>query len=78
MSETMNCRECYQDGITGDAEWKEHKEKYAKRRETWKSRIIKAIGLYDDGSINITQSQSEVFTVVHITKVTVAGAESEN
>jgi len=69
MSETMNCRECYQDGIAGDAEWKAHKEKYAKRREMWNSQIIKAIGLYDDGSINITQSQSEVSTVVHITKV---------
>lgn len=69
-SECMNCRECYQDGPAGDAEWNAHKAEYAERRRAWTEQIVKSLDIGDDGGSNcITQSLSEVFTVVHITKI---------
>lgn len=66
LSETMNCRECY----NTDEEWKEHKAEYKARREAWNKMIINSLGLEpNEGSVSITQAQSEVFTVVHIRKV---------
>ncbi len=70
MSGTLNCRECYEDGPAGDAEWEAHKAKYAERRKVLKVQITEALGIgEDDGSFSITQAQAEIFTVVHITKV---------
>lgn len=66
----MNCRECYQDGPAGDAEWEVHKAECAERRRVWKEQIINSLGIGEDGGSNcITQSLSEVFTVVHITLI---------
>jgi hypothetical protein len=66
LSETMNCRECYDT----DEEWKAHKVKYEKRREAVKAQILEALEIDSNkGSVSITQSLSEVFTVVHIRKI---------
>lgn len=63
LSETFNSRECYDT----DVEWEEHKAKYIARRDVWKKQIYKALKLISElGSISITQSLSEVFTVVYI------------
>lgn len=70
LSECMNVRECYEDGLAGDAEWTEHKEEYAERRKDWQDRIINILGINASaGSISITQAQSEVFTVVQIEEI---------
>lgn len=48
-------------------EWENHKAKYKVRRETWNNKIIDSLGIDGyTGSVCITQSQSEVFTVVRI------------
>lgn len=70
LSEMMNVRECYADGAEGDVEWEAHKAEYAERRRVWKEQVIKSLDVDPRaGSVSITQSQSEVFTVVHIRKV---------
>lgn len=69
-SNTMNCRECYEDGEAGDIEWRNHKAEYAERRKIWEKKITDALGLNPSkGSVCITQALSEVFTVVHITEI---------
>ncbi len=66
LSEMMNVRECYDT----DEEWEAHKAEYKARREAVNKQIINILGIDPDtGSISITQSQSEVFTVVHIRKM---------
>jgi hypothetical protein len=68
LSETMNCRECYDT----NEEWEAHKAEYAERRKAWKAQILEALELEIDSdkeSVSITQSQSEVFAVVHIKKI---------
>lgn len=66
LSETMNCLECYDT----NEEWEEHKAKYKKKREVWCQQIIELLKIDKSvGSVSITQSQSEVFTVVHIRKI---------
>lgn len=70
LSECFNTRDCYEDGEKGDAEWKAHKAEYEGRRKAWKAQIIQALEIDTaKGSVSITQSQSEVFTVVHIRKI---------
>lgn len=67
LSIMSNCRECY----NTDEEWEAHKAEYAERREAAKAQIIDALGIdADKGSICITQSLSEVFTVVQIWDIT--------
>jgi predicted ATPase len=47
--------------------WEAYIAKYNARRETWNSKIVDSLGIDGEvGGICITQSQSEVFTVVHI------------
>ena len=71
MTRTSNCRDCYQDGPAGDAEWEAHKNEYADKRETWENNIKNAIGLEGaEGSIVIKQIQAEVFTVLHTWEIT--------
>ena len=66
MSQTMNCRECYDT----NEEWETYKSEITERGKVWKTQIIEAIEIDSaKGSISITQSQSEVFTVVHIRKI---------
>lgn len=68
LSETMNCRDCYDT----NEEWEAHKAEYAERRKAWKTQILEVLELEIDSdkeSISITQSQSEVFAVVHIRKI---------
>jgi len=66
LSETMNHRECYDT----DQEWEAHKAEYKARREAVNKKIIEALGVdRNTGSVSITQSQSEIFAVVHIRKV---------
>ncbi|EGW36431.1 hypothetical protein [Desulfosporosinus sp. OT] len=72
LSECFNTRDCYEDGEKGDAEWKAHKAEYEERRKTWKDQIFEALELEIDTEnegVSITQSQSEVFTVVRISKI---------
>lgn len=66
LSETMNCRECYDT----DEEWEAHKAKYKDRRKTFEKKIIDALSIdASRGGFSISQAQSEVFTVVHIYEV---------
>ena len=66
FSETMNCRECYDT----NEEWEAHKAKYEERRKVWNKQIVEILGIDpDQGGVSITQSQSEVFTVVHIYEI---------
>lgn len=72
LSECLNTRDCYEDGEKGDIEWEAHKAEYEERRKAWKAQIFEALGLEvdpDKESVCITQSQSEVFTVVRIKKI---------
>ncbi|TCX51908.1 MULTISPECIES: hypothetical protein [unclassified Dehalobacter] len=72
LSDCMNCRECYEEGKKGLAQWEAHKAKQAGKRETWKAQVLKALEIEinpDKESVCITQSQAEVFTVVHIKKI---------
>lgn len=63
---TWNHRECYDT----NEEWEAHKAEYAERRKTVEVKITKTLEIDSDkGSVCITQSQSEVFTVVHIRKI---------
>lgn len=73
LSECFNTRNCYEDGEAGDAQWKAHKAKQTKLREQWKARVLVALGIDlnpESEGISITQSQSEVFTVVRISRLT--------
>lgn len=66
LSETFNCRQCYET----QKEWEDHKAKYKAKREAWNNQIIGVLDIDPNaGSVSITQSQSEVFTVVHIRKM---------
>ncbi len=66
LSETMNCRECYDT----DKEWEDHKAEYQSRLEAWDEKIVDILGIDPNaGSVSIKQAQSEVFTVVHIRKI---------
>ena len=66
LSETMNHRECYDT----DQEWEAHKAEYKARRNAVNEQIIEALDIDPSaGSVSITQSQSEVFTVVNIREV---------
>lgn len=72
LSKCLNTRDCYEDGAKGDAEWEAHKAEYEERRKVWKAQVLEALGLEvdpDKEGVCITQSQSEVFTVVHIRKI---------
>lgn len=70
LSNMRNTRDCYEDGAKGDAQWEAHKAEYKARRETWREKIICDLEIDQNaGSVSITQSQSEVFTVVHIRKI---------
>lgn len=65
-SHTYNCRECYET----DKEWEDHKAEYKARLEAWENQIVEILEIDPkEGSVSITQSQSEVFTVVHIRKI---------
>ena len=66
LSETMNHRECYDT----NEEWEAHKAEYAERRKAVIAQIVETLEIDSTkGSVSITQSQSEVFTVVHIRKI---------
>ena len=65
FTETMNTREVY----GSEKEWQEHIEKYLMRSKIWRAKICDALGGLPNGGVSITQSQSEVFTVVHIYEV---------
>ena len=72
LSECLNTRDCYEDGEKGDAEWETHKAEYEERRKAWKTQILEALEIEidpDKEGVSITQSQSEVFTVVRITEI---------
>jgi len=65
MSNTMNCRECYDT----KEEWETYEAEIAERRKAWTAQIVEALEINSSkGSVSITQSQSEVFTVVHISE----------
>ena len=66
---TCNCRDCYEDGPAGDAEWKAVLERNSRDQETFTGKIRAILGIGTDGSLVITQALSEVFTAVHIYRV---------
>ena len=66
MSATMNHRDCYDT----NEEWEAHKAEYVERRKAVIAQMVEALEIDSTkGSVSITQSQSEVFTVVHIREV---------
>jgi len=67
LSITSNSRDCYKT----QEEWDAHRVFMQKKQDTVKARIIELLGIgpVGSGSICITQTQSEVFTVVHIWEV---------
>ena len=71
LSHSLNCRECY----NTDAEWEAHKAEYEERRKAVIAKIKDALGIEIDAdkeSVCITQSLSEVFSIVHIKDITLA------
>lgn len=65
-SVVMNCRECYDT----DKEWEQYKAKCKSRRCECEKLITKSLGIdTNQGSVSVTQSLSEIFTVVHIREV---------
>lgn len=69
LSQTYNCRECYET----NEEWEAHKTEYEERRKAVITKIVDALGIDPEkGSVCITQSLSEVFAVVHIQDITPA------
>ncbi len=69
LSECFNTRDCYEDGEEGDAQWKAHKAEYEERRKAWKAEILETLEIDSEEGVSIAQSQSEVFTVVHIREI---------
>lgn len=66
LSENLNCRECYET----DDEWEAHKAQKAAQRKAFNAKITDALGINtNNGSVCITQSQSDVFTVVYIREI---------
>ena len=66
----LNCRQVYEDGPAGDAEWEAHKAEYEQRRKTVEGKIISTLGLDPDrGSVLIRQVHSEVLTVLNIWEI---------
>lgn len=69
-SEMLNCRSCYETGEQGRKEWEAHKAEYAERRKIWKERLLQALDIdAKPEKVSITQSLSEVFTVVYIREI---------
>jgi hypothetical protein len=69
LSTMFNFRECYET----DKEWEAYKAEKESQSKAVNSQIIDALGIKIDAdkeSVCITQSLSEVFTVVHISDVT--------
>jgi DNA topoisomerase VI subunit A len=72
LSSMLNCRDCYET----NEEWEAYKAETTAEREAVRAQIIDALGIKIDAdkeSICITQSQSEVFTVVRISDITTTG-----
>lgn len=67
LSITSNSRDCYKT----QEEWDAHRVFMGKKHDAVKARIIELLGIgpVGSGSVCITQSQAEVFTVVHIWEV---------
>jgi len=68
----LNCRDCYEAGAKGDAEWEAHKVEYKNKRAAVKGNIISDLGIdTEKGSVSITQAIAEVFTVVNIWELSI-------
>jgi hypothetical protein len=66
LSDLLNCREFY----STIEEWEEHKAKQKTKREAVKSQVLDVLNIDPNtGSACITQSLSEIFTLVHIRKI---------
>lgn len=53
-----------------DEEWEAHKAKQKGKRKAFNAKITDALGINTkNGGVSITQSQSEVFTVVYIREI---------
>ena len=66
FSSFLNCRDCYET----EQEWQTYKSEKEAKRKAFNEKIIKDLGIdTDEGSVCITQAQSEVFTVVHIWEI---------
>ena len=73
LSEMMNSRDCY----STDKEWEAHKVEYKTKRKAVHDQILKILDINPDTEgISITQAQSEVFTVVHISELKLTGEEN--
>lgn len=67
LSITSNCRDCYET----NEEWEAHRTMMGKKHDAVKTQIIDLLRVDPaTGSVCITQSQSEIFTVVHISEIT--------
>ena len=65
LSECLNCRDCY----STDEEWQAHRAEKKAEREAWAAEITNILKIGEAGGVSITQSQSEIFTLVHIYEI---------
>lgn len=77
LSTTFNSRSCYETA----EEWEAHKMQYEEKHAAVKKKIVDAVeGIIDENkeSVNVSQSQSEVFTLVHIKNITHEREDASN
>lgn len=60
MSEILNCRHTY----NTNEKWEAYKAKKAALRKEWEGKILDKLNITADTGYSITQSVSEIFTVV--------------
>lgn len=65
MSGNLNCRECYET----KEEWEIYKARKEAERQAWERKIREGLKFMSDTGYEITQSVSEIFTVVLFERV---------
>lgn len=67
MSSVLNCRETY-DTYN---EWETYKEKKNQQRIEWNKKILQKLGFTQSEGFSISQSVSEIFTIVLFERLTI-------
>ena len=66
------CRDCYD----SYDEWNAYQEKKKLQMDEWKQKVLSALGMGSDlKGVTIRQVQSEVFTIVRISKIKQADSQ---
>ena len=69
MSNSRHCYETYE-------EWEAYREKKTLQMDEWKKNVLSALGMGSDlKGVTIRQVQSEVFTIVRISKIKQADSQ---